>query len=180
MKVVEAQDIINSLYKQITQKTDITAVDNTSLVDMGKTLQTGAYSREEIYNTIIDKVGQTVLRNRLFAVKFPKIFRSEQEFGSILETLRFKRVPAEKSEIYNTKAGSYQQDDYTPMEVEAKYFTDYADYRYSFWKPMGDQLSFTMQKAMEPRTIWPWQRRLSTRIVKIWKLNPLRKFNVQN
>ena len=64
MKVVEAQDIINSLYKQITQKTDITAVDNTSLVDMGKTLQTGAYSREEIYNTIIDKVGQTVLRNR--------------------------------------------------------------------------------------------------------------------
>lgn len=140
MKVVEAQDIINSLYKQITQKTDITAVDNTSLVDMGKTLQTGAYSREEIYNTIIDKVGQTVLRNRLFAVKFPKIFRSEQEFGSILETLRFKRVPAEKSEIYNTKAGNYQQDDYTPMEVEAKYFTDYADYRYSFWKPMGDQL----------------------------------------
>ena len=106
MKVVEAQDIINSLYKQITQKTDITAVDNTSLVDMGKTLQTGAYSREEIYNTIIDKVGQTVLRNRLFAVKFPKIFRSEQEFGSILETLRFKRVPAEKSEIYNTNAGN--------------------------------------------------------------------------
>ena len=36
-----------------------------------------------------------------------------------------------------------------------------------------------MQKAMEPRTIWPWQRRLSTRIVKIWKLNPFRKFNVQ-
>ena len=30
---------------------------------------------------------------------------------------------------------------------------------------MVSQLSFTMQKAMVQRTIWPWQRRLSTRIV---------------
>lgn len=33
---------------------------------------------------------------------------------------------------------------------------------------------------MVPRTTWHWQRKLSTRIDKIWKLNPSGKFNVQN
>jgi ParB family transcriptional regulator, chromosome partitioning protein len=37
-----------------------------------------------------------------------------------------------------------------------------------------------MQNQMVPRTTWHWQRKLSTRIDKIWKLNPSEKFNVQN
>jgi 5'-nucleotidase len=37
-----------------------------------------------------------------------------------------------------------------------------------------------MQNQMVPRTTWHWQRKLSTRIDKIWKLNPSGNFNVQN
>ena len=138
MKVTDASSIVNALYQEMTGSTDITTVDASNIVDIGKTLQK-VTSVDAIYKSIADKVGKVVLKNKLYTGKFPNLLRDGWEFGSIMETLRVKPYTAESDPSYNPTNGNYPLTDYKAGGVVAKYFTDYDNFEFVYWKPT-DQL----------------------------------------
>ena len=138
MKVTDASSIVNALYQEMTGSTDITTVDASNIVDIGKTLQK-VTSVDAIYKSIADKVGKVVVKNKLYTGKFPNLLRDGWEFGSIMETLRVKPYTAVKDPSYNPSNGSYPLTDYQAGGVVAKYFTDHDNFEFVYWKPT-DQL----------------------------------------
>ena len=138
MKVTDASAIVNALYKEMTGATDIAVVDASNIVDIGKTLQK-VTSVDSIYKSIADKVGKVVVKNKLYTGKFPNLLRDGWEFGSIMETLRVKPYTAVNDPSHNPSNGSYPLTDYQAGGVVAKYFTDYDNFEFVYWKPT-DQL----------------------------------------
>ena len=138
MKVTDASAIVNALYQEMTGSTDIAVVDASNIVDIGKTLQK-VTSVDSIYKSIADKVGKVVVKNKLYTGKFPNLLRDGWEFGSIMETLRVKPYTAVNDPSHNPSNGSYPLTDYQAGGVVAKYFTDYDNFEFVYWKPT-DQL----------------------------------------
>ena len=138
MKVTDASSIVNALYQEMTGSTDITTVDASNIIDIGKTLQK-VTSVDAIYKSIADKVGKVVVKNKLYTGKFPNPLRDGWEFGSIMETLRVKPYTAVNDPSHNPSNGSYPLTDYQAGGVVAKYFTDYDNFEFVYWKPT-DQL----------------------------------------
>lgn len=149
MTTTDVSEILNSLYSEMTGATDITVVDASNIVDVGKALKK-VTSVDTVYGSIIDKVGKIVIKNRLYRGKFPKILRDGWEFGSIMETLRIKPYKATKDPSVAPVSGTtYSQDDYSSAEVVAKYYTDRDAFQIDYWKP-SDQLwsAFESMEAM--------------------------------
>lgn len=139
MKVTDVSEIVNTLYQEMTGSTDITVVDASNIVDIGKTLQKVS-SVDNIYKSIADKVGKIVVKNKLYTGKFPNLLRDGWEFGSIMETLRVKPYTATADPSYNPVSGqNYPLTDYKAGGVVAKYFTDSDNFEFVYWKPT-DQL----------------------------------------
>ena len=104
MKVTDASAIVNSLYNEMTGKTDITNIDASNIVDIGKELQTVG-NVDVIYQKIADKVGRFVIKNRTYTGKFQNLMRDGWEFGSIMETLRVKPMTAVADPSYRPTTG---------------------------------------------------------------------------
>ena len=138
MKVTDASAIVNALYQEMTGATDIAVVDASNIVDIGKTLQKVS-SVDSIYKSISDKVGKVVVKNKLYTGKFPNLLRDGWEFGSIMETLRVKPYTAVNDPSHSPSNGNYPLTDYQAGGVVAKYFTDYDNFEFVYWKPT-DQL----------------------------------------
>ena len=139
MHAKDASTIVNTLYQEMTGATDITVVDASNIIDIGKQLQKVS-SVDTIYKSIADKVGKVVIKNKLYTGKFPNLLRDGWEFGSIMETLRVKPYTAVADPSHNPVSGNdYQLTNYQSGGVVAKYFTDYDNFEFVYWKPT-DQL----------------------------------------
>ena len=150
MKVQDASVLVNDLYKQMTGQEDITTVDDSNVVDVGKRLnQIG--STEKIFNAIADRIGKMIVKNKEYKGKFVNLLRDGWEFGNILQTLRVKTIEATSDPSYNPVSGqNYDQDTYHGMEVVQKFFTDYDNFQLEYWKPT-DQL-WTAFNSMDELT----------------------------
>lgn len=150
MKVTDASAVVNSLYSQMTGQTDIATVDDSNIVDIGKKLnQIG--STEKIYNAICDRIGKMIVKNRLFRGKFIDLMKDGWEFGNILQTLRVKSIEATADPSYSPVNGqNYDQDTYKSRDVVQKFFTDYDNFQFDYWKPT-DQL-WTAFSSMDEMT----------------------------
>lgn len=139
MQAKDVSAILNTLYQEMTGSTDITVVDASNIIDIGKQLQKVS-SVDTIYKSIADKVGKVVVKNKLYTGKFPNLLRDGWEFGSIMETLRVKPYTAVADPSRNPVSGNdYQLTNYQAGGVVAKYFTDYDNFEFVYWKPT-DQL----------------------------------------
>lgn len=149
MKVTDVHEIVNELYSQMTGKKDVAEISSVDLVDIGKELK-NITSVDNLYNAIVDKVGRFVVKNKIYNGKFPNLIRSSWEFGSIMESLRVKPFAAVEDPSANPTAGDYSLTSYAPADVVAKYFTDYDNFQFIYWKPT-DQLwsAFNSYEEME-------------------------------
>ena len=150
MKVQDARVLVNDLYKQMTGQEDISTVDDSNVVDIGKKLsQIG--STEKIYNAIVDRIGKMIVKNKEYKGKFLNLLRDGWEFGNILQTLRVRTIEATSDPSYNPVNGqNYDQDTYKKMDVVQKFFTDYDNFQLDYWKPT-DQL-WTAFNSMDELT----------------------------
>ena len=150
MKVQDASVLVNDLYKQMTGQEDISTVDDSNVVDIGKKLsQIG--STEKIYNAIVDRIGKMIVKNKEYKGKFLNLLRDGWEFGNILQTLRVRTIEATSDPSYNPVNGqNYDQDTYKKMDVVQKFFTDYDNFQLDYWKPT-DQL-WTAFNSMDELT----------------------------
>lgn len=140
MKDNDASLIVNELYQEMTGKKDIAVVDNSNIVDIGKTLQGLGAGVDVIYKKIADRVGKMIIRNKIYEGKFMNIFRDGWEFGNILQTLRVKSVDAVSDPSYAPVSGqNYPLTQFDAMDVTQKFYQDFDGFQVTYWRPT-DQL----------------------------------------
>ena len=141
MQVKQLKDIVNSATSEVLGKTDVVNDDLTNLVDVGN----------EIFNTdnvdnyvkkLIDRIGQVIFVNRLYAGGVPSVLMDSWEYGSVVEKISADLPEADENDSWNLQNGqTYSQDTFYQPKVSAKFFNSKVTF--------DVKLSFTTEQVKE-------------------------------
>lgn len=141
MKVTQLKDIVNSATSEVLGKSDVVNDDLSNLVDVGN----------EIFNTdnvdnyvkkLIDRIGQVIFVNRLYAGGVPSVLMDSWEYGSVVEKISADMPEADENDSWNLQDGqTYSQDTFYQPKVSAKFFNSKVTF--------DVKLSFTTQQVKE-------------------------------
>lgn len=130
-------------------ETDIGALDLSALVEFGTTLtKDGATISTELWNnTLIGKCAKFIVESRKFKNSFPKIFRTNYEWGGFIEKAKFdlatvydslifsqKALTTEGSKFYGKTIAEIEHDMYK-LNYESKIYNEFKDFMIPYTKP---------------------------------------------
>lgn len=141
MKVTQLKELVNGVTSEVLGKENVVAEDLSNLVDVGN----------EIFNTdnvdnyvkkLIDRVGQTIFVNRLYAGGVPSVMMDSWEYGSVVEKITSDMPVADENDSWNLQDGqTYSQDTFYQPKVSAKFFNSKVTF--------DVKLSFTTEQIKE-------------------------------
>lgn len=144
MKVTQLKDLVNGVTSEVLGQENVVAEDLSNLVDVGN----------EIFNTdnvdnyvkkLIDRVGQTIFVNRLYAGGVPSVMMDSWEYGSVVEKITSDMPVADENDSWNLQDGqTYSQDTFYQPKVSAKFFNSKVTF--------DVKLSFTTEQIKESFT----------------------------
>lgn len=141
MKVTQLKDLVNGVTSEVLGQENVVAEDLSNLVDVGN----------EIFNTdnvdnyvkkLIDRVGQVIFVNRLYAGGVPSVMMDSWEYGSVVEKITSDMPVADENDSWNLQDGqTYSQDTFYQPKVSAKFFNSKVTF--------DVKLSFTTEQIKE-------------------------------
>lgn len=141
MKVTQLKDIVNSVTSEVLGKSDVVNEDLTNLVDVGNEI----FNTENVDNYVkklIDRIGQVIFVNRLYAGGVPSVLMDSWEYGSVVEKISADMPEADENDSWNLQNGqTYSQDTFYQPKVSAKFFNSKVTF--------DVKLSFTTQQVKE-------------------------------
>lgn len=141
MKVTQLKDIVNSATGEVLGKTDVVNDDLSNLVDVGNEI----FDTDNVDNYVkklIDRIGQVIFVNRLYAGGVPSVLMDSWEYGSVVEKISADIPEADENDSWNLQNGqTYSQDTFYQPKVSAKFFNSKVTF--------DVKLSFTTQQVKE-------------------------------
>ena len=141
MKVTQLKDIVNSATSEVLGKTDVVNDDLTNLVDVGNEI----FDTDNVDNYVkklIDRIGQVIFVNRLYAGGVPSVLMDSWEYGSVVEKISADMPEADENDSWNLQNGqTYSQDTFYQPKVSAKFFNSKVTF--------DVKLSFTTEQVKE-------------------------------
>ena len=141
MKVTQLKDIVNSATSEVLGKTDIVNDDLSNLVDVGNEI----FDTDNVDNYVkklIDRIGQVIFVNRLYAGGVPSVLMDSWEYGSVVEKISADMPEADENDSWQLQDGqTYSQDTFYQPKVSAKFFNSKVTF--------DVKLSFTTQQVKE-------------------------------
>lgn len=141
MKVTQLKEIVNSVTSEVLGKNDVVNEDLSNLVDVGNEI----FNTDNIDNYVkklIDRIGQVIFVNRLYAGGVPSVLMDSWEYGSVVEKISADMPEAEENDSWQLKDGqTYSQDTFYQPKVSAKFFNSKVTF--------DVKLSFTTQQVKE-------------------------------
>ena len=141
MKVTQLKDIVNSATSEVLGKTDVVNDDLSNLVDVGNEI----FNSDNVDNYVkklIDRIGQVIFVNRLYAGGVPSVLMDSWEYGSVVEKISADMPEADENDSWNLQDGqTYSQDTFYQPKVSAKFFNSKVTF--------DVKLSFTTQQVKE-------------------------------
>ena len=141
MKVTQLKDIVNSATSEVLGKTDVVNDDLSNLVDVGNEI----FNSDNVDNYVkklIDRIGQVIFVNRLYAGGVPSVLMDSWEYGSVVEKISADMPEAEENDSWNLQNGqTYSQDTFYQPKVSAKFFNSKVTF--------DVKLSFTTEQVKE-------------------------------
>lgn len=141
MKVTQLKDIVNSATSEVLGKTDVVNDDLSNLVDVGNEI----FNTDNIDNYVkklIDRIGQVIFVNRLYAGGVPSVLMDSWEYGSVVEKISADMPEADENDSWNLQDGqTYSQDTFYQPKVSAKFFNSKVTF--------DVKLSFTTEQVKE-------------------------------
>lgn len=86
MKVTQLNNLVLPIAKQMLGKEDITTIDNTILVDMGKTIL-DTNDVDNFVKSLTDRIGKTIFTDRKYKGNGLSVLKDSWEFGSVLQKI---------------------------------------------------------------------------------------------
>ena len=141
MKVTQLKDIVNSATSEVLGKTDVVNEDLSNLVDVGNEI----FDTDNVDNYVkklIDRIGQVIFVNRLYAGGVPSVLMDSWEYGSVVEKISADMPEADENDSWNLQDGqTYSQDTFYQPKVSAKFFNSKVTF--------DVKLSFTTEQVKE-------------------------------
>lgn len=141
MKVTQLKDIVNSATSEVLGKTDVVNDDLSNLVDVGNEI----FDTDNVDNYVkklIDRIGQVIFVNRLYAGGVPSVLMDSWEYGSVVEKISADMPEADENDSWNLQDGqTYSQDTFYQPKVSAKFFNSKVTF--------DVKLSFTTEQVKE-------------------------------
>ena len=141
MKVTQLKDIVNGVTSEVLGKTDVVNEDLSNLVDVGNEI----FDTDNVDNYVkklIDRIGQVIFVNRLYAGGVPSVLMDSWEYGSVVEKISADMPEADENDSWNLQNGqTYSQDTFYQPKVSAKFFNSKVTF--------DVKLSFTTEQVKE-------------------------------
>lgn len=141
MKVTQLKEIVNSATSEVLGKTDVVNDDLSNLVDVGNEI----FNSDNVDNYVkklIDRIGQVIFVNRLYAGGVPSVLMDSWEYGSVVEKISADMPEADENDSWNLQDGqTYSQDTFYQPKVSAKFFNSKVTF--------DVKLSFTTEQVKE-------------------------------
>ena len=141
MKVTQLKDIVNGATSEVLGKTDVVNDDLSNLVDVGNEI----FDTDNVDNYVkklIDRIGQVIFVNRLYAGGVPSVLMDSWEYGSVVEKISADMPEADENDSWNLQNGqTYSQDTFYQPKVSAKFFNSKVTF--------DVKLSFTTEQVKE-------------------------------
>ena len=141
MKVTQLKDIVNGVTSEVLGKENVVNEDLSNLVDVGNEI----FDTDNVDNYVkklIDRIGQVIFVNRLYAGGVPSVLMDSWEYGSVVEKISADLPEADENDSWNLQNGqTYSQDTFYQPKVSAKFFNSKVTF--------DVKLSFTTQQVKE-------------------------------
>lgn len=149
MKITQVYEIVNTATGVATGKTDLLQEDLSNIVDVGTEIF-NANAMDKYVKALINRIGQTIFVNRVYAGTAPSVLMDGWEYGSVLQKVAMGLPEAEVNETWELQDGqSYDVNIFhQPKGVIAKYYND----KVTFSIPMSfteKQLKMSFNNATE-------------------------------
>ena len=124
--------IVNEVNAEAFGSTDIDVVDSQGLVSLGDTVLSSTTNTEAFLNTLIQRIGRTIISFRQYRNKLSDMVVNDFEYGAILQKIRVHLTEAETDPAYALTDG-YSIDPWTvnKPDVEQKLFVTRTPYMFS-------------------------------------------------
>lgn len=137
MKINQIYTLINSVARQMWGEDAITVTDLTGLISMGKSVINSSTDRDLFLNTLVDRIGKTVIRTLDLELDFPNLMVNEFEWGAIIQKINVQPVMAKANKsVQITEEGfTPNQFDIDVVEVSQTFFTDANTWEFDYTIP---------------------------------------------
>lgn len=124
--------IVNEVNAEAFGSTDIDVIDAQGLVSLGDTVLSSSANTEAFLNTLVQRIGRTIISFRQYRNKLSDMVLNDFEYGAILQKIRVHLVDAETDPAYGLTDGE-SVDPWTinKPDVEQKLFVTRTPYMFS-------------------------------------------------
>lgn len=137
MKINQIYTLINSVARQMWGEDAITVTDLTGLISMGKSVINSSTDRDLFLNTLVDRIGKTVIRTLDLELDFPNLMVNDFEWGAIIQKINVQPVMAKANKsVQITEEGfTPNQFDIDTIDVSQTFFTDADTWEFDYTIP---------------------------------------------
>ena len=105
MDTTQLYEIVNEVAKESMGTEDIDVIDTSSLVSFGDAVLSSQTNTEAFLNTLVQRIGKTIISYRPYTSKLSLLDVGDMEFGQIMQKTKTKMPVAIEDDTYNLTDG---------------------------------------------------------------------------
>lgn len=106
MNIKQVSTIVNSVVNQMNGTEDVASTNLTDVVQIGQEMLSDKNRLDDFMNTLVDRIGKTIISNRTYPGIDPNIISDAFEFGAILQKIYVEPQEAEDSKVWGLTEGA--------------------------------------------------------------------------
>lgn len=125
MTINQIYSLLNDINQQIWGEDQLAINDLSGVISMGTNVIGNAIGTDKFLNTLVDRIGKTIIRTLDLELEFPGLFMNEFEFGAVLAKINlnpFGAISNSEWEVGDVGFTPTFADVYKPTGISVKYF----------------------------------------------------------
>lgn len=105
MDIKQIYDIVNSVTAQALGDSNLTVVDESSLISLGESVLSSSKNTEPWLNTLAQRIGKTIISYRAYQSKFANLVLDNIEWGAVVQKIKVSMPTATEDDAYKLEDG---------------------------------------------------------------------------
>ena len=151
MKVNQIYALLNSINKEMWGSQALSVKDLSGIISLGNALEIDEDSTDKFINSLVDRIGKTVIRTLDLEIDFPNLYMDSFEFGAMMQKITVNPFDAIANSDWNVGNNGFTPTfaDIHKPSVTVKYFKDSTTWSYVVTIPRDIFFTaFTSETAM--------------------------------
>ena len=105
MEELQIYEIVNDVTAQALGRTDLKVTTEQGIISLGRTVLDSNTYADDFLNTLVKRIGKTIISFRAYQNTFNSLMKSTMEWGAIVQKLKVVMPKAEEDESHNLTNG---------------------------------------------------------------------------